>query len=271
MKYLIISTCGLGLFLVPRLNKIKEVEKIYFYHKDTHYQSAGKGMENLPEWSKLELITDYNKAISESTKEDLVVVIDDVGAGETGDYLRKLGYRVIGGSKFGDKIEDDRQFATDLMSRVMDIPETEVFTSFDAGIQFLKGQDKTERFVFKPNDADVPKEYTYVSKDVADMLSVIQDFKLEWKWKESFQLQKVVKGIEVDFNAYFNGNEFIDNSMLLYFENKPFMDDDIGPATGGSIAVAFARKPQGIFWDILNKLTPLLKKNGYKGQLAINS
>jgi phosphoribosylamine-glycine ligase len=49
------------------------------------------------------------------------------------------------------------------------------------------------------------------------------------------------------------------------------MNDDIGPATGGSIAVEFARPIEGEFGDILNKLKPLLQKSGYKGQLAVNS
>ena len=61
MKYLFISTCSLGLFLVPRLNKIKEVEKIYFQNVDTHYKTSGKGLELLPDWSKLEVITELRE------------------------------------------------------------------------------------------------------------------------------------------------------------------------------------------------------------------
>lgn len=257
--------------MVPRLNKTNKVEKIYFCCVDTHYKSIGKGLENLPDWSKLEVVADYHKALNENAKDNLVIVIDDVGAGETGDNLRKQGYKVIGGSSFTDRIEEDRQYATDLMSRVMNVPESTTFDSFQAGLQFVKSHDPEERLVFKPNDAEVPKEYTYVSKDVADMVSAMTDFKEEWKWKESFQIQKFIKGVEVDFSAYFNGKDFIDNSMIIYFENKPFMDDDIGPATGGSIAVEFAYKPQGLFWDILNKLKPALRKANYTGQLSVNS
>lgn len=270
MKYLIISTCSLGLFLVPRLNESKEVEKIYFCNMDSHYKTSGKGLENLPDWSKIEVITEYTKALNESSKDELIVVIDDVGAGQTGTYLRSLGYKVIGGTVFTDRIEDDRQFATDLMSRVMDVPPSTSFTSFQTGMQFLKGQDKTMRFVFKPNDSEVPKEYTYVSKDIADMLSHMTEFKSEWKWKEDFQLQEVIKGAEVDFSGYFNGTDFIENSMLIYFENKAIGNDDVGPATGGAIAAEFAHGPDGPFWEVLQKLKPALKKVGYRGQLAIN-
>lgn len=271
MKYLLISTCSLGLFLVPRLNKIKEVEKIYFQNVDTHYKTTGKGLNELPDWNKLEIVTEYTKALNESSKEELIIVIDDVGAGQTGKYLRSLGYKVIGGTPFTDRIEEDRQFATDLMKRVMDVPPSVSFTDWTAAINYVKGQDKEMRFVFKPNDAEAGKEYTYVSKDVADMVSKMQQFRTEWKYKDDFQIQEFIKGTEVDFSGYFNGTEFIENSMLIYFENKAFMDKDVGPATGGSIAVEFAHKPSGLFWDILNKLKPALQKAGYRGQLSINS
>lgn len=271
MKYLILSSCGLELFLVPRLGKMNDVEKIYFWHMDTHYKSAGQGMENYPDWEKFELVSEYTKVLNDNSKNDLVILIGDVGLGDTGDYLRKQGYKVIGGGRFTDRIEEDRDFAGRFAGKFMKIPPTTSFDSFDAGVQFLKSQDKTMRFVFKPNDSMVPKEYTYVSKDINDMLSAIKDFKAEWKWKESFQLQEVIKGTEVDFSAYFNGREFIENSLIIYFENKPFMDGNVGPATGGSIAVEFAHKPQGIFWEILTGMAPYFAKAGYKGQVSVNS
>lgn len=271
MKYLVLSSCSLEIFIVPRLNKIKEVEKIYYWNMDTHYKTTGKGMENYKGWEKFELVTEYAKVLNEVPKNELTIIIGDVGLGSTGTYLRSLGYKVFGGSEWTDKIEEERQYATDLMSRIMDIPETEVFDSFDAGLQFLKAQEKDTELVFKPNDSECSKEYTYKAKNIADMVGFIQDIRPDWKWKESFQLQRVVKGVEVDCSAYFNGKEFIENSLILYFENKPFMDRDVGPATGGSIAVEFAHKPEGIFWEILNKLKPALIKCGYRGQLSINS
>lgn len=271
MKYAILSSCGLELFLVPRLCAIKEVEKVYYWHMDSHYKSAGKGMENYPGWEKFQLIADWPQALRESNKEELVIVIGDVGLGETGDYLRKMDYKVIGGSRFGDKAEEDRTYATEFMKKFMKIPDTVSFDSFEQGIGFLKTQEKEARFVFKPNDANVPKEYTYVSKDIKDMLGFIKDVKPQWKWKESFQLQTVIDGVEVDFNCYFNGKQFIESTFLLYFEQKGIMDKNVGPATGGAVAAAFRPKAEGKFWDILKKIEPYLAKVGYKGQLAVNS
>jgi phosphoribosylamine--glycine ligase len=41
---------------------------------------------------------------------DGLIVFDDVGYGEIQDDLRKKGYNVFGGSKGGDRLEQDRVF-----------------------------------------------------------------------------------------------------------------------------------------------------------------
>ncbi len=256
--------------MVPRLGKSDSVEKIYFCPLDTQMRSLGKDMNKYPDWEKLEIVYDYNKVINLHKPSELIVVIDDAGAGETGKHLEDLGYKVIGGKPITDKLEEDRQFATDLMKRVMDVPESVSFQNWQRAMEFVKTNEPETRLVFKPNDHEVPKEYTYVAKDVADMVDALHKFKAEWKWKEDFQIQKFIKGTEVDFNAYFNGKDYLTNSMMIYFENKPFMSGDIGPATGGAIAVQFAKPLEGIFADILNKLKPMLVKEKYKGQLAVN-
>jgi phosphoribosylamine-glycine ligase len=270
MNVLILSPISLSMFLVPRLNQEKDIEKIYFWTRDTTMKCAGKGMENVKDWEKFELVSDYNEVLNKHKPSDIIIFIDDIGMGHTGKHLRDLGYKVIGGGVFMDRLEDERQLATDLMKKVMDVPESTSFKSFDEGIRFVKNFEPDERLLFKPNDSDAPKEYTYLAKDVDDLVEAMQSFKAEWKYKEDFQIQKFIKGTEVDFSAYFNGKEYLTNSMVIYFENKPLMPGDIGPATGGAIAVEFCRKPDEIFWPILEKLKPVMIKDDYKGQVSIN-
>lgn len=271
MKYLIVSPVGIGIFMAPRLGKAKEVEKVYFYMMNNEVKHLGKDMNKVPGWEKFEVVTDMGQVLNSVSKSDLTIIIDDVGAGELGKYLRDQGYKVIGGSPLTDRIEEERQFATDLMSRIMDVPESTSFQSWDRAIEFVKTNEPEDRLVFKPNDANAPKEYTYLGKDVAELVEAMKEFRSHWKWKEDFQIQRFVKGTEVDFSAYFNGKDYIENSMMIYFENKPIMNDDIGPASGGAIAVEFARPLKGIFADILNKLKPALAKSGYIGQISCNS
>lgn len=269
MNYVIYSVNGLGFFLVPRLNQTEAVEKIYFCYPNVECKQYGMGLSELPDYSKLEMITDVNTALNKLDPANTIVIIDDVGGGETGKMARDRGFKTVGGGVMADKLESDRTFATNLMKKVMDVPETFTFATFEEGMAFAKGQDKASQFVFKPNDEDVPKEYTYVSKNVGDLIENMQEFKAHWKWKTEFQLQRVVPGTEVDFNGYFNGKEFL--NLTIYFENKQIMNDNIGPSGGGSIAVQVVRPFKGPFADILDKLKPILIKDGYKGCVAINS
>src|SRR5690242_5788337 len=140
MKYVIISAEGNSFYLVPRLNNIASVETIYYCIADMPL--LGKGLNDLPEYAKLEMVQDMHYALNRCDKNDTYVVIDDVGLGETGDHLRKEGWKVIGGGKIADQLEEDRTFATTLMKKVMDVPETYTFDTFQDGMAFLKAQEK---------------------------------------------------------------------------------------------------------------------------------
>lgn len=270
MKYLIISPNGLSAFMIPHLGQSKEVEKIYFCCPDKQQPNLLKDMNSFKGWGKLELCTDPFLILNQNGSENLTVLIDDVGIGPLADHLRGLGFRVIGGSELTDRIENDRQFGTDLMNRIMDVPKSTPFTSFEQGMSWLKGQDPETRYVFKPDNADCPKEYTYVADDISDLISTMKDFKSKWKWETKFQLQEFIKGVECDVAMWFNGDDFV-KDQIYYFENKKVLTGDLGVAGGGEVAAEFATDPNGLYKTIFDKLKPVLKKSGYVGQIAINT
>jgi phosphoribosylamine--glycine ligase len=271
MTYLILSPIALSLFLVNRLGASKSVDKVYFWVGDPSLRATGKHMEDYEGYEKLELVDDYNEVLNEESKDNLIIFIDDIGMGETGHSLRKQGWSVIGGSPFADKIEDERGYAQEVVQGIMEVPETYEFESFDDGMKFAKTRSKDEVFFFKPNDSQVPKDYTYRAKNIKDLVSALKNFKDEWKWKESFQLQMEVKGQLMDFSCFIDKNgQILPNSLIYYFENKPLMNDDVGPQTGGAIAVEYAHKLEGQFYEIFQKLLPKLTSDGYYGQIAIN-
>ena len=271
MNYLIVSKGGYGFFMVPRLGQAIATEKVYFWTPESKLGNMGENLNEAPGWEKLEVVADFGTVLKDAKKDNLIVIIDDVGLGNMADYLMKEGWNVIGGCGFADKMEDDRVYSMELASKIMPVPEYTSFTSFSDAISFAKSKPKEERWVFKPNDAMVPKEYTYVPKNMSDLIETLEGFKSEWCWKEDFILQEFIDGVETDFGGFFNGEEWIQNSLTLYFENKPFLTGNVGPATGGAIAMQIYRPNKGYFMDILNKLTPLLKKIKYRGQFAINS
>lgn len=271
MNYLVLSPMGLSMFMVPSLGKRTEVQKIFFCVLNRKLNLVGKDLNMLPAYARMEVICDPWPIIKKFKPADLLIVCDDITLGPMCDHLQAEGYTVIGSSTLTDRLEDERQFATDVFSRIMSVPDSTEFHTFTDGFKWLKMKEKTERFVFKPNDSLVPKELTYVSKDIPDLLGAMETFKVDWKWTEDFQLQQFIDGYLVDFGGWFNGKDWVKDSHYIYFEQKPFLSGNFGPATGGEHAVVIYRKNEGVFYDIMKKLTPVLQKSGYRGQISINS
>lgn len=271
MNYLIFSHVGCSIFAIPRLIKSPDTEKVYWFDRDTNQSKLGRNMENYPGWEKMERITDPFKIINSSNKSNLIIIFDDNGDGGYADHLRKEGWMVVGGSELSDKLESDRWWGLQVAKKIMDIPESYYFGTFEEGINFLKGRDKKERWVFKPQDNDVPKDKTYVSKDIGDLIETMKLYQSEWQWKDGYVLQMFIEGILTSFNCYFDGNDWLKDSFSWYLENKPFMTGDNGPATGSEIAVQIWRKNEGPYFDILNKLKPMLQKANYHGQIDVNA
>lgn len=271
MKYLILSIVGCGFYMVPRLAKATDTEKVYFWCRDNaKMEKLGKGMENLPGWEKFEKVKDFGKVLKRESKDNLIIIMDDTGMGFTADVLRSEGWKVVSGGELAEKMEGDRWWSIQMMKKVMKVPETVYYDTFEEGFSFLKSREKSERWCFKPQDPEVPKDKTYVGKNIQDVIEAMQNFKSSWEWGDGFVLQSFVDGYEGDMSAYFVNGEYLPNSLNWYFENKAFETGDKGPATGGEIAVSFFRPMDGKAKEIFDKLKPLLTKYNYNGQLAIN-
>ncbi len=90
-----------------------------------------------------------------------VIVFDDVGFGEDAEKLRKAGKRVVGGSVYTDKLEEDREFGQEEMKRVgMTILPHWDFDNYDTALKFIK--ENPGRYVYKPSG--------YISSDWKGLL-----------------------------------------------------------------------------------------------------
>ena len=255
----------------PRLAKATDTEKVYFWCRDNaKMEKMGKNMEQVEGWEKFEKVKDFGQVLKQNSKEDLIIIMDDTGMGFTADVLRSEGWKVVGGGELAEKMEGDRWWAIQMMRKVMKVPDTVYYNTFEEGISFLKSQEKDARFCFKPQDPEAPKDKTYVGKNIADLIDAMMQFKAEWQWGDGFVLQAFVDGYEGDMSAYFVNGDYIPNSMNWYFENKAFETGDKGSATGGEIAVSFFRPLAGKAKEIFEGLKPMLTKYNYNGQLAIN-
>jgi phosphoribosylamine--glycine ligase len=200
-----------------------------------------------------------------------VVVFDDVlgGMGTMADEVRA---RVIGGSPYTDRLEEDRAFGQqELKAAGVAIIPQENFTSFDAAVAYV--QANPHRYVVKPSgEAQNDKRLLFVGEeeDGRDVIGVLRDYQqhLADKVKE-FQLQRRIVGVEVAVCAFFNGREFL-SPICVNFEHKKLFPGDIGPATGEMGTTMFWSGPNRLFNATLKKMESRLAQARFAGSIDIN-
>jgi phosphoribosylamine--glycine ligase len=217
----------------------------------------------------LDKVTDWKEHIDWAD----VIVFDDVGFGPEADDLRAKGKLVVGGSKYTDKLEEDREFGQNEMKRVgMEILPHWDFDDFGEAIDFIK--NNPGRYVFKPSGtvASDQKGILFLGQeeDGKDLIQILEQNKKVWAKKiKKFQLQKMAVGVEVAVGAFFNGNDFI-YPINVNFEHKKLFPGDIGPYTGEMGTLMFWSQPNEIFKITLEKIKEELVKSKYVGYIDIN-
>jgi phosphoribosylamine--glycine ligase len=79
-----------------------------------------------------------------------ILIFEDAQMGALQDELRRDGFNVIGGSAFGDRLENERAFGQDCMRQAgFPTAATYSFSDFPAAIDFVERNPR--RYVFKLN------------------------------------------------------------------------------------------------------------------------
>jgi phosphoribosylamine--glycine ligase len=199
-----------------------------------------------------------------------VFVFDDNDFGDAAERLRRDGKLVVGGTKYSDRLEDDRDFGqAEMKAAGMAILPSWDFDSFEAAIEFIK--KNPERYVVKPNGkAQNEKVLSFVGQedDGRDLLMMLERYRKGWASKiKSFQVQKFVTGVEVAVGAFFNGKDFV-LPCFINFEHKRMFNDDIGPSTGEMGTSAFWSPANRLFSETLGRMKERIQD--YVGYIDIN-
>ena len=202
-----------------------------------------------------------------------VIVFDDVlGQGTKAKELRDKGKKVIGGTSYTDKLEDDRAFGQEeLKSFGIPIIPYKDFTSFDDAMEFVRANPG--KYVLKPNgEAQNLKGLLFVGEeeDGKDLIQVLNDYKTAWAASiPSFQLQKRVSGVEMAVGAFFNGKEFV-YPINVNFEHKKLFPGNLGPSTGEMGTAMFWSGPNKIFNITLKRMEAKLAQEHFVGYIDLN-
>lgn len=203
---------------------------------------------------------------------DVIVFDDTLGQGELAADLRLRGKRVVGGTPYTDRLEDDRSFGQEELKKagVNILPYAE-FEDFDAAIDYVRRNP--ERYVIKPSGAAGNiKRRLFVGDedDGQDVIRVLEAYRKSFPDEiKVFQLQRRVTGVEVAVGAFFNGHEFV-LPINVNFENKKLFPGNIGPSTGEMGTSMFWSGPNRLFTSTLKKMERLLARERYVGYVDLN-
>jgi phosphoribosylamine--glycine ligase len=203
---------------------------------------------------------------------DIIIFDDTLGQGEKAQALRAQGKKVIGGTPYSDRLEDDRSFGQEELKKadVTIIPYSE-FESFDAAIDYV--QQNPARYVIKPSgEAQNVKRRLFVGEedDGQDVVRMLEAYKKAFADEiKVFQLQKRVVGVEVAVGAFFNGKRFV-YPININFEHKKLFPGELGPPTGEMGTSMFWSAPNNLFNRTLLKMESKLAEEGYVGYIDVN-
>ena len=185
--------------------------------------------------------------------------------GELQDQLRREGYGVIGGSAYGDRLENDRAFAQQVLENIgLCTCPTHRFSDRSAALDFLG--EHPGRYVLK-FDAGPP---TFVGElsDGRDVRAFLAGATL--RGAETFVLMRYVEGIEMGVGAYFDGDKFLKPSCLDW-EHKRFFPGDLGELTYEMGTVVSYQRSSRFHALTLGRMEPLLREGGYCGYINLNT
>jgi phosphoribosylamine--glycine ligase len=186
--------------------------------------------------------------------------------GRLQDELRRAGFNVIGGSAYGDRLENDRGYAQDVLRQIgLSICPVRTFRDRPEACRFIA--DRPRRYVLKFNAG----YDTFIGQlpDGRDVRAFLDGLASHGE-DESFILMEHVEGVEMGVGAYFNGEHFLQPSCLDW-EHKRFFPGDLGELTGemGTI-VTYDRTRR--FHDLtLGRMESLLREGGYCGYINLNT
>lgn len=260
MKFLFVTLFGESSSLAQKL-LYEEGHQVRFFVRDKKMQDVGRGL--IPRVRNWKEHVDWAH----------VIVFDDVEFGRDIERLRKRGYLVVGGNRFGDRLENERLLGQKIMMETgMRIPKSWRFRRFQDAIHFVKR--KPRRYVLKYN-GQLERYLNYIGKleDGSDVVRILAEHERKWprKRKIDFILQEFIDGVEMAVGAFFNGKHFA-YPINVSFEHKHFLTGGIGPLTGEMGTSMFYSEDGGkLFQETLLKIEPYLARTNYRGFIDINS
>ncbi|HEU0097564.1 MAG TPA: hypothetical protein VFQ67_02205 [Allosphingosinicella sp.] len=263
MRFLgVTETCDLGSLYMRLLAEGHEV-KVFVEDEGAQGTMAGL-VPRTGDWrGELEWVGRDGIVLFEAVSE---------GYGALQDRLRGEGYQVVGGSAFGDRLENDRAYAQALLAGLgLRTASVRHFDDAESGDSFLA--ESPGRFVLKFSGPDFASSDNYVGQrpDGADVRAMLAArFRARSGEPAPYILMEHVEGVEMGVGAYFDGERFLAPACLDW-EHKRFFAGDMGELTGEMGTVATFEGSRKFFELTLARVAPLLREHGHVGYVNLNT
>jgi phosphoribosylamine---glycine ligase len=200
--------------------------------------------------------------------DDGIILFENVAEkrGALQDELRGDALNVVGGSAFGDRLENDRGYAQDVLRDLgLSICPVKTFKNRSDAIDYLRRNPG--RYVVKFNEA----YETFVGQlpRGEDVVAFLTGLPTQGE-DESFIVMEFVEGVEMGVGAYFNGERFLTPSCLDW-EHKRFFPGDLGELTGEMGTIVTYDRTARFHALTLGRMESLLRQNGYCGYINLNT
>jgi phosphoribosylamine---glycine ligase len=195
-----------------------------------------------------------------------LIIFEAIGFGEVQDQLRADGYNVVGGSAFGDRLENDRAFALQLLGgHGMHIANVREFETAEDAIRDLAAEPR--RCVIKLSDS-AGETFVGTLPDGSDIIALLQVKGVAAG--QRFILMDHVSGVETGVGAFFNGERFL-RPACLDWEHKRFFAGNMGELTGEMGTVATFTGSDRLFKATLAPLEGMFRETGHVGWVNLNT
>ncbi len=245
MRVLLISKEADGLGVAHRL--AAEGNDVKLFIKDTRYTNSLKGI--------VPRVGDWHGHVGWA---DLIVV-DTVGLGRLSREFRGTPY--LGANELVDRVELDRQVGMEMFRRAgVRIPET---LAFPSPAKVALPPPWGLGWVIKPcGNQDTCKTFVVKAEELwAHALAKAPPRPLI--------VQRIVEGVEVSTEGWFNGRSFA-TPYNHTFEEKRFLAGGLGPQTGCTGNVVITTDGNRLTKATVEKIEPFLKMTGYRGPFDVN-
>jgi len=248
---LFISKEGDGLGVAQRV--AFEGHAVDVYIRDFHFERAGRGLvHRVPEWR------------GAARRADLIIA-DCVGLGSCEEAIRSAGRPSIGFSRALDALELDRQKGMELFEQVgISTPETHSFGSKSDALKLPAKHGWGDGWVIK-GSGNLANDKTAVVKDQALWPRAVEALPDTCRGI----CQRVVSGVEVSTEGWFNGSSFI-RPFNHTFEDKRFLAGDLGQNTGCMGNIVIRADGNKLTKETIERVEPFLKLLGYRGPFDLN-